>query len=173
MALARHWPGRGLKGGAKVVAIDGYCAHLQQAFGAATPFMFSGPDPWTEMDEVPAAMPAEALAYVYAAGGEIRWVFLRIVDEEQGWSEDVNYFYDQHGDLVKRVRTVQSGAANISMEMSNYYENGRAFKEVTHHHAMVHGRQDSSQFTDPDAPVFWTTDDLPFGDIMDLWSRLG
>jgi hypothetical protein len=156
----------------KLSEIDSYCRQLQSSLSAATPFVFSGPDPWTEIDDLPASMPDEAVAYVYATGAEIRWVFIRIVDEDHGWSEDISYFYRDDGTIAKRLRRVESKSSNIALEVTSYFDNGQLLKEITHRHALKSGRQDSSQFTDPDAPVYWTTDDLPFPDILDLWHRL-
>jgi hypothetical protein len=156
----------------KLLAIDSYCKQLQAAFSNATPFVFAGPDPWTEIDELPASMPDEAVAYLYTTGAEIRWVFIRIVDDQDGWSEDINYFYRDDGTLAKRTRQVQSRAANITLDVTSYFEDGKLLKESRKHHAFASGKKDSSQFVDPDAPVYWTTDDLPFPDILDLWQRL-
>ena len=156
----------------KVSSIDEYCRLVRQDFASAVPFVFSGPDPWTEIDEVPADMPDQAVAFVYATGAQVSWVFLRAVDADEGWSEDVDYFFRRDGSIAKRVRHMQSVAANITLEVTTYYENGRVLKEVAHHHGLHHGRSDFSKFTDPDAPVFTSTDDLPFPDIPDLWRRL-
>jgi hypothetical protein len=156
----------------KLTQIDIYCRQLEADFANSSPFVFSGPDPWIQMDELPGSMPNDALAYVYAAGADIRWVFLRIVDADDGWSEDVNYFFQEDGSIVKRVRLVQNPAANILLEVTTYYKDGRVLKQSAHHHALGRGHQDSSRFTDPDAPVFWTVDDLPFPKIPDLWRRL-
>ncbi|HEX4770174.1 MAG TPA: hypothetical protein VH351_05045 [Bryobacteraceae bacterium] len=156
----------------KLQAINSYCKELQSAFSNATPFVFAGPDPWTEIDELPAKMPDEAVAYLYTTGAEIRWVFIRIVDEQDGWSEDLNYFYRDDGTLAKRTRQVQSRAANLVLDVTSYFEEGKLLKESHKHHALASGKQDTSQFVDPDAPVYWTTDDLPFPEILDLWQRL-
>ncbi|MBV8906490.1 MAG: hypothetical protein JOZ22_22860 [Acidobacteriia bacterium] len=136
------------------------------------PFVFSGPDPWVEMDEVPAAMPDEALAFVYTAGEEIRWVFLRIVDSENGWSEDVNYFFRTDGTIAKRMRELHSNRANIVLQVITYYERRRVLKESSHYRAFGPGPKHPSEFDDPDAPVFWNVDELPFPEIPDLWRRL-
>jgi hypothetical protein len=167
---------------ARLKATDAYCAEVQQAVSPSSPFVFAGPDPWVQLDEEPTEMPSEALALVYAAGPDIRWVFLHLVDADEGWAEDVNYFFRQDGTIVKRVRQVQSPGSNVSLEVVTYYERGRILKENTRHHALNHGplnrdpvnrsREDLSTFTDPDAPVFWTLDDLPFPEIPDLWRRL-
>ena len=156
----------------RLAAIDAYCSEVQQDVSTSSPFVFAGPDPWVQMDELPAEMPSEALALVYTAGPDIRWVFLRLVDADEGWAEDVNYFFRQDGTIVKRVRQVQSPAANLSFEVTTYYEGGRILKEHTHHHSLRPGRADISNFSDPDAPVFWSVDDLPFPEIPDLWRRL-
>jgi hypothetical protein len=156
----------------KVLEINSYCEELKTSLNNATPFIFAGPDPWTEMDDVPASMPDDAVAYVYATGAEIRWVFIRIVDDQDGWSEDINYFYRDDGTIAKRTREVRSRPANIDFEVISYFENGKLLKESNKHHALGAGKQNSSRFVDPDAPVYWTTDDLPFPDILDLWQRL-
>jgi hypothetical protein len=142
------------------------------AFASTSPFVFSGPEPWMQMDEVPASMPGDALAFVYTAGGDIRWVFVRINDEDNGWSEDIDYFYRDDGSLAKRVRHLQSASSNIALDVTTYYSGGRVLKEKAHHHPLSHGKTDNSQFNDPDAPVFWTVEDLPFPAIEELWKRL-
>jgi hypothetical protein len=156
----------------RISEIDDYCSRVQKDVGSVSPFVFSGPDPWVQLDEVPASMPDEALAFVYTVGPDVRWVFLRMVDRDEGWTEDVNYFFRQDGAIVKRVRQVRSAPANLVFDVTTYYEAGRILKERTHHHALGQGRQDVSAFNDPDAPAFWSVDDLPFPDIPDLWRRL-
>jgi hypothetical protein len=156
----------------RMAEIDRYCALLRQGTALSSPFVFSGPDPWTQLDEVPAQMPDEALALVYTVGPDVRWIFLRIVDANQGWAEDVNYYFQQDGTIVKRVREVESTAANVLLEVTTYYEDGRVLKEHTRHHSLGAGRQRLDAFEDPDAPLFWSVDDLPFPDIPDLWRRL-
>jgi hypothetical protein len=156
----------------QISEIDRYCKSVDMAVSTATPFLFTGPDPWSEADDLSPDDQEEAVAYVYAVGLQIRRVFIRITDAEDGWREDVSYFFDPGGDLVKRIRTVDSPAANISLETTAYYTAGDLLKESAHRHSLAHGRQDSSRFLDPGAPVFWTTDDLPFSDILDLWRGL-
>jgi hypothetical protein len=159
-------------GHSKTSSIDAYCNGLRAAFTSTSPFVFSGPDPWMQMDEVPASMPSDALAFVYAAGGDVRWVFLRITDEDGGWSEDIDYFYRDDGSLAKRTRHLESVSSNIELDVTTYYQQGRVLREKVRHHALSHGKIDSSQFSDPDAPVFWSVEDLPFPAIEDLWKRL-
>src|ERR1700733_8601930 len=77
-------------GHSKWASIDAYCSQLQAEFVNATPYIFSGPDPWVQLEDVPASMPDDALAYVYTSGPGIRWVFLRLLDSDQGWSEDID-----------------------------------------------------------------------------------
>jgi hypothetical protein len=159
-------------GNSKTSAIDAYCNRLRADFASSSPFVFSGPDPWIQMDEVPASMPDTALAFIYAAGADVRWVFVRITDPDNGWSEDIDYFYRDDGSLAKRVRHLQSVPANIALDVTTYYADGRVLKEKSRHHALARGKTDSSQFSDPDAPTFWSVDDLPFPAIEDLWKRL-
>ena len=159
-------------GHSKTAAIDLYCSQVKQTFSGADPYVFTGPEPWVQIDEVPASMPDDALAYVYTAGADIRWVFVRIVDRDSGWSEDIDYFFREDGSLAKRERHVQSAASNIRLEVFTYYAEGRVVKEKSHHHSLGPGKADSSQFNDPDAPVFWWTEDLPFPEITDFWKRL-
>ncbi len=156
----------------KIAEIEAYCKQVQAVSAFVVPFVFSGPDPWVELDEVPAAMPDQQLAFVYTSGWQVRWVFLRAVSTDEGWSEDVDYFFRDDGRIAKRVRHVQSVAANIALEVATYYRDGRVVKAKSHHRSLHPGRQDFSKFTDPDAPEFESTDDLPFPDIPDLWRRL-
>lgn len=152
--------------------IDAECRELQATFQNQTPLVFSGPDPWLELDDIPARMPDLAVAYVYSHGADIRWVFLRIVEEDQGWSEDVNYFYRVDGTIEKRVRTLQSAVANILLEETSYYAGGQILKDTTKKHTLFPGRRDPWEFSDPDAPVYWTTDELPFPLDLNVWRTL-
>ncbi len=133
---------------------------------------FPGQTRGTQLDEVPASMPNEALAFVYTAGSDIRWVFVRMTDEDNDWVEDIDYYYRDDGTLTKRVRHLASIASNIALDVTTYYAEGRLLKEKSHHHSLSQGKRDSSRFTDPDAPTFWTVKDLPFPEIQDLWKRL-
>jgi hypothetical protein len=152
--------------------IDTYCKLVLNETSGVTPFVFSGPDPWTELDDAPSGMRDQALAYVYTQGPAVRWVFLRIVDADEGWAEDIRYYFREDGSIAKRVRKVESLSSNIEFEATTYYRSGDILKEVTHHHALRHGHKDSSLFSDPDAPIYMSVDDLPFPDIPDLWRRL-
>lgn len=152
--------------------IDAECRELEASFQNQTPLLFSGPDPWVELDDVPSRMPDLAVAYVYSHGAEIRWVFLRIVEEDQGWAEDVNYFYRVDGSIEKRVRTLQSAVSNILLEETSYYAHGQVVKNKTKKHSLFAGHRDPWEFSDPDAPVFWTTGDLPFPLEMNMWRTL-
>jgi hypothetical protein len=157
-------------GPSKIRAIDAYCGQLRADFASTAPYVFSGPDPWVQLDEVPAAMPDEGLAFVYTSGADIRWVFFRITDRDNQWSEDIDYFY--RGTLAKRERHLQSTPSNIALDVVSYYVDGQVVKERSHHHPLLPGKTDSSQFIDPDAPQFLTVDDLPLPDIEDVWKRL-
>jgi hypothetical protein len=159
-------------GNSKTGSIDAYCSHLRADFAATPPYVFSGPDPWVQLDQVPASMPDDGLAFLYTAGPAVRWVFLRITDREDGWSEDIDYYYRPDGTLAKRERHLQSVASNIALDVASYYLDGRVIKEKSHHHALTSGKTDSSQFNDPDAPTFLTVNDLPFPEIDDIWKRL-
>lgn len=165
-------PTLAIAGHSKISAIDAYCNQLRSDFANTPPYVFSGPDPWVELDEVPAAMPDEGLAFIYTAGSDIRWVFLRITDRNNAWSEDIDYFYREDGTLAKRERHLQSNASNIQLDVVSYYSDGRLIREKSHHHAISRGKTDNSQFDDPGAPTFWTVDELPFPEIDDLWKRL-
>ena len=159
-------------GHSKLTAIDANCLQLQTAFANATPIVFSGPDPWVLLDDIPASMPDDAVAYLYTAGTDVRWVFVRVVDSDAGWSEDISYFFNEHGAIMKRERHLQSTASNISLDVFTYYEAGRVLKEKSRHHALARGKPDASQFNDPDAPTFTSVHDLPFPDIQNLLQRL-
>ncbi len=155
-----------------MIDIDNYCTQVRNQLSSATPFIFSGPDPWTELDEPPVEMPDEALAYVYTQGPQIRWVFLRLVDDQANWQEDVHYYFHEDGTIAKRVRRLLAKSANVLLEETTYYADGVVLKQTTHHHALVKGAKAIADFSDPDAPEYLTVDDLPFPDIPDLWERL-
>ena len=152
--------------------IDDYCESLNDKLADVTPFVFEGPEPWSEADDIDPADPPSVYARVYTVGPQIRRVFVRVTDTEDGWREDIVYCYKPGGDLAKRVRTVQSPVSNISLEIVTYYGNGEVLKQRSRRRSLARGKQDSSQFVDPGAPVFWTTDDLPFSELMDLWRGL-
>lgn len=181
MLAAKHWLLWGAlllaplalnAGQSKIRSIDAYSEQLRSDFASMPPYVFSGPDPWVQLDDVPAAMPDEGLAFVYTAGTDIRWVFLRITDTNKQWSEDIDYFFRSDGTLAKRERHLQSASSNIALDVVSYYVDGHLLKEKSHHHALLPGKTDNSQFFDPDAPAFLTVDDLPFPDIDDIWKRL-
>jgi hypothetical protein len=155
----------------QLAQIDDYCSGVDAALVSATPFLFTGPDPWEEAEDLDDD-DSEALAYVYTVGPQIRRVFIQVANEDDGWREDILYFFSPSGDLVKRLRTLDSPAANISLETVAYYKDGELLKESSHHHSLAHGHRDSSKFIDPGAPVFWTTDELPFSDMIDVWRGL-
>lgn len=155
-----------------VLDIDRYCSVVRNELSGTTPFIFSGPEPWTELDEAPGEMPDEALAYVYTQGPAVRWVFVRWVDEEGGWQEDIQYYFRVDGTIAKRVRRLQSVAANVELDATTYYQRGAVLKEVTHHHALSKRVKPVADFSDPDAPQYLSVDDLPFPEIPDLWRRL-
>ncbi len=112
-------------------------------------------------------------AYIYSAGADIRWVFVRVVDSDAGWSEDIDYFFRQDGTRHESENATYSRRLQTSaLEVVTYYENGQVVKEKSHHHALGRGKPDSSQFNDPDAPTFLNVDELPFPEILDVWQRL-
>ncbi len=84
--------------------IDDYCNRLKAEFVEARPILFSGPDPWAELDEPPPHFRDEALATVYLDGEKIRWVVMQLGARQDAWSETVQYFYGPDGNLVKRER---------------------------------------------------------------------
>jgi hypothetical protein len=156
----------------KLAAIDLYCERLKTEFLESAPVLFVGPDPWTELEKRPDSIADDVLASVYAEGLKIRWVVLQIAGPNRQWSETVSYFFDKNDLLVKRERYLDQRAANIAFEEIRYYTNGEVLTERTHHHALGPGRQDSSQFDDPDAPDFLAVDDLPFPKSVNLWRQL-
>jgi hypothetical protein len=156
----------------KLAAADTYCEQLKAEFRETLPYVFSGPDPWVKLDEMPATWPDQALAYVYAEGPNVRWVVLQVAGPRHTWLETVNYFFALDGSLVKRERYLDEKAANTSFAENRYYEGGRLLKEHTEHHALGPGREDSGNFDDPDAPDYRTVSDLPFPDEPDFWKQL-
>src|ERR1700761_2442210 len=118
-------PGAAFGGPSKTSLIDEYCNRLRTDFATTSAFVFSGPDPWVQLDDVPASMPDEGLAFVYTTGADIRWVFLRITDRDNGWSEDIDYFYGADGTLAKRERHLQAIASNIALDVTSYYFEGQ------------------------------------------------
>lgn len=148
----------------RIKAIQSYCDDLQTEFMGSPPAVFSGPDPWTELDEVPSTMEDPALALVYAEGfATPRWVFLRISGADKDrWSEDINYYFRADGSIVMRERHLQLVSANVSLVEKTYYEHGKVLKDSTRHSALGPGKQKIAAFLDEPAPDYMTVDDLPF-----------
>jgi hypothetical protein len=79
----------------------------------------------------------------------------------------VNYFYGTDNRLVKRERYLDQVPANTTLEELLYYENGRIFSKASRHHPLKTGREDHSQFDDPNAPEFGSVEELPFPEDAD------
>ena len=157
----------------RIKAIQIYCNDLQTEFAGLSPEVFSGPDPWTELDEVPSVMEDPALAFVYAEGFTPRWVFLRIVGQDKDrWSEDVDYYFRADGSIAMRERHLQLISANISLVETTYYEHGKVLKHSTHHRALGPGKQNIASFLDEPVPDYMTVDDLPFSSDEDSETEL-
>ena len=147
----------------QIKAIQNYCGEIGIEFSGASPAVFSGPDPWMELDEVPAGMVDQALALVYAEGFAPKWVFLRIAGpEKDGWSEDIDYYFRDDGSIAKRERHLQIFAANMTVVETTFYEHGKVLKSTMHHYALAPGKQKMAAFIDEPAPNYMTVDDLPF-----------
>jgi hypothetical protein len=156
----------------KLVEIDDYCQRVQAEFREAAPITFAGPDPWVQVDEALETARQDAVAYVYAAGPRIVWVFLQLNGAREIWHEDVYYFFREDGTLAKRKRNLEDTGANIALEVLTYYDHGRILKQKMHRHALGPGRQRMSAFEDEDAPEYLTVDDLPFPRTAEFWKRL-
>lgn len=157
----------------QIKAIQEYCLGVESEFSGAPPQVFSGPDPWTELDEVPSRMAGQALALVYVEGYEPKWVFLRIAGpQKEGWSEDIDYYFQDDGTIAKRERHLQLLAANIALVETTYYAHGNVLKDTTRHHALGPGKQKVSAFNDEPAPDYRTVDDLPFSGDEDAGTEL-
>jgi hypothetical protein len=166
-------PAHALGHAKQIKAIQNYCNELDSEFAGASPDVFSGPDPWTELEEVPASMQDQALALVYSEGKQPRWVFLRIKGpEEDAWWEDINYYFRADGTIAKRERHFQIRAANITLSETTFYDHGKVIKDRTHHQALGPGKKNTSAFIDEPAPDYMTVDDLPFRDDSDTPARL-
>jgi hypothetical protein len=152
--------------------IDQYCIRVQTETSGSPPLVFSGPEPWVELDEAPAYDDDDVIALVYTSGPAVRWVLLRIANVDERWAEDVAYYFRDDGTIAKRQRHVQAPGANVELDAVTYYEHGDVIKERVHHHALGHGRKHLSDFNDPDAPVYMRVEDLPFPDATALWRRL-
>lgn len=157
----------------QIKAIQNYCGEIGAEFSGASPQVFSGPDPWTELDEVPAGMVDQALALVYAEGFEPKWVFLRIAgSEKDGWSEDIDYYFRDDGSIAKRERYLQIPVANMTLVETTFYEHGKVLKDTTRHHALRPGKQKMAAFNDEPPPDYMTVDDLPFPGNDDAGAEL-
>lgn len=157
----------------RIAAIDQICRDIVAEFPAGPTLVFSGPDPWSEIDAPPAEMTQGAWAYVYAEGPDIRWLFLRQVGPGESWLEDTNYFYREDGTLAKRQRNLSSYKSNISLDVTAYYDpDGKILKEITRHRALDGKRENTGIFVDHEPPLFPTIADVPFSDDPDLTHRL-
>jgi hypothetical protein len=157
----------------KVAAIDQYCQSVEAEFTTGPSLMFAGPDPWVQIDLPPSDMSEGAFAYVYTEGVQVLWVFLREFGDDRKWVQDTNYFYRPDGTLARRDRSLITLEGNLSLDVTEYYEHGEVIKEVTHHRALGHGKENLNAFQDHEPPQFLTTDELPFEDgEMDLRRRL-
>jgi hypothetical protein len=107
------------------------------------------------------------LALVYAEGSQTRWVVLLVQGPHHQWSQTVNYFYGTDNRLVKRERYLDQVPANTALQEFLYYQQGRVFSKMSSHHPLKAGREDTSQFDDPNAPEFGSVDELPFPDDAD------
>jgi hypothetical protein len=97
---------------------------------------------------------------------------MHMADEEEKWQQDIQYYFNENGSIAKRYRQLFSAGANVELDETTYYEDGRVIKEITHHHPMIKGAKATEDFSDPEAPQYLSVDDLPFPDIPDLWERL-
>lgn len=156
----------------KLAAVDLYCDQLKSEFRETVPIVFSGPDPWVEIDDAGAVLRDEAIAYVYAEGSIIRWVVLVLDGSRNNWVQTVNYYFREDGMLAKRERFLESRAANVDFEQISYFENGRVVKNQSHHHALDSGREDKNRLDDPNAPLYLSTDELPFPETPDYRRQL-
>jgi len=155
----------------KLDAVDSECDSLPDFFREAAPLRFSGPNPWMELDEEQTADPGYAVALVYAAGPRIRWVMMQLADDGGRWTENVEYCFAEDGKIVRRQRQLESREANTELKVITYYEGRHVLKEKVHHQSMRSGREDASKLADPDAPIYWTVDELPFP-LPDLWQGI-
>jgi len=156
----------------RLAEIDRYCLRVQAETSGTPPLIFSGPDPWVELDDGTPDSDDDAVAMIYTSGPAVRWVLLHLTSADEGWVEDISYYFREDGTIAKRERHVEAPAANVELDVTTYYQSGRVMKEIAHHHAMHRGRKNLSEFNDPDAPAYMTVDDLPFPDPSDLWRRL-
>ena len=151
----------------KQTAIDEYCQRLRAEFVETQPDIFRGPNPWVQLERPPGRVLEGSLALVYAEGSQTRWVQLLIEGPHHEWSQTVNYFYGTDNRLVKRERYLDQVPANTTLEELLYYENGRIFSKASRHHPLKTGREDHSQFDDPNAPEFGSVEELPFPEDAD------
>ncbi|HEX4227803.1 MAG TPA: hypothetical protein VHZ07_03975 [Bryobacteraceae bacterium] len=157
----------------QIDGIDQLCRDIVAEFPDGPSLVFSGPNPWTEIDAPPPEMTEGAWAYVYAEGPGIRWVFLREVGPGVSWLEDTNYFYREDGTLAKRQRNLSAFKSNINLDVTGYYDpDGKLLKEITRHHALAGKRENTSTFADHEPPLFPSTSDVPFSDDPSLIRRL-
>ena len=156
----------------QLTGIDDYCNRLKTEFVEARPILFSGPDPWTELDEPPPHFRDEALATVYLDGEKIRWVVMQLGTRQDAWSETVQYFYGTDGNLVKRERYLDEPASNTALEETLYYHDGELLRKYTKHRALAGRRENDSMFENHDAPEYLSTSDLPFPKVNGISRRL-
>jgi len=146
----------------KQAVIDDYCQRLRSEFVETQPAVFSGPNPWVQLEDAPGRVLEGMLALVYAEGSQARWVVLLVRGPHHEWTQTVNYFYAADNRLVKRERYLDQVPANTALQEVLYYQDGAVFSKTSHHQALKAGREDGSQFDDPNAPEFGSVEELPF-----------
>ncbi len=160
-------------GTSKTAAIDDFCQATRAEFVEATPQFFSGPDPWVQLDRLPAAFADAAVATVYYEGHQVKWVVLSMQGPDNVWYETTHYFFDAKGLVEKRERHLDEYKSHIQVDEDLYFRDRKVFKTTYHHRALSENDQPDAHragaadkenwdtFFDPDAPFYTDREDLP------------
>jgi hypothetical protein len=152
--------GDALAGPSKTVVIDDLCRAIRKEFVEADPRYFAGPDPWVQLDQQPDSFADPAVATVYQEGTRIRWVVLEMQGPDDTWFEITSYFFDEDGLLRKRERRLDEYSSHIQVNDDRYFMNGKAIKE-NYRHAALTDKENWEIFSDPEAPIYSSTAELP------------
>lgn len=156
----------------RIAAINGICQSIRHEFAESEPRYFSGPNPWVQLDKQPVAFSDLALASVFSEGTRVRWVRLQLSDPDRDWFETTNYFFDEAGLIQKRERHYEQVAANIKIDEATFFAQGKRIKDSYHHSPLSKGKEQLDKLSDPDAPEYRSTGDLPLLFSPNDWNHL-
>lgn len=145
----------------RVAAINNFCQAIRQEFAESEPRYFSGPNPWVQLEKQPESFSDLSLATVFSNGVNVSWVILQLSDPDEDWFETANYFFDETGLIQKRERHFEQADANMQVDEVTYFAHGKRIKDSYRHSPLAGGKELLDKLSDPDAPDYLSTADLP------------